>query len=104
MKLTRSYRLRIYPNFHKREELRYVANRYSLYLQHFVTQLYHHPYVRHVSTEGSNTLFNQAQREARGVVDAGVAASKETNNKFQPPQLKTLSCPAIIEKSVGTSF
>lgn len=67
MPLTRSYQLQIQPNFYKLEDLRYNANRYALYLQHFVTQLYY-SVKRFLSTKGMGSLANQAQKEAMAII------------------------------------
>ena len=39
MKVTRSYKLQIYGNDSKLEDLRYSSTRYKKYLQHFVNQV-----------------------------------------------------------------
>lgn len=104
MHLTRSYQLQISPNFHKLEDLRYNASRYSLYLQHFVTQLY---YIskKFLSTKGMGILANQAQKEAMGIISAERETTKtREGNKSNCPQIKYDSCPAKIEESNSTSY
>ena len=103
MKLTRSYVLKIYPNYHKLEDLRYSSSRYKLYLQHFVTQLYYHPWIKEYSTKGMGSLANRAQRQAKGIVKKEMR-SLELRNKSNCPQIHYDSCPATIEISNGTKF
>jgi hypothetical protein len=98
MKLTRSYILKPYPNFHKFEDLRYSASRYKLFLQHFVTQLYYHPFIRFYSTEGMGTLANRAQKEAVGIVRSALATNGDC------PQIAFDSCPATITVAKDTTF
>jgi len=102
-KCTRSYKLKIEANFNKLEEVRYNARNHSLYLQHFVTQLYFSD-KKHLSTFGMGTLANQAQKTAMGILAAHRAATKETGNKSNIPQIKFLSAPAKIFKSKNTKF
>ncbi len=102
-KCNRSYKLRIEANFNKLEEVRYNARNHSLYLQHFVTQLYFSD-KRHLSTLGMGTLANQAQKTAMGILAAHRAATKATGNKSNIPQIKFLSAPAKIFKSKNTKF
>jgi hypothetical protein len=51
MKITRSYNLSIYPNFKKLEDIRYSSNRYMLYVNHFITQLFYRPFLKYLSTK-----------------------------------------------------
>jgi DNA replicative helicase MCM subunit Mcm2 (Cdc46/Mcm family) len=83
MNLTRSYQLQIQPNFHKLEDIRYTSNRYMLYLQHFITQLYYEPIKRFFSTKGTCLLVNQAQsrvnRDTFICVKCGYRIHADTN-------------------------
>ena len=107
MKLTRSYKLKIYPNFNKFEELRYAASRYKLYLQHFVTQLYFSD-KKFLSTKYMGTLANQAQKQAIGIIQGErervKEAAKTRESKSNIPQIKFESCPGKIEKSEDSTF
>lgn len=103
MKLVRSYKLRIYPNFHKLEEIRYNASTYKKYLQHFVTQLYFSQ-KRFLSTVGMGTLANQAQKEAVGILKAHRESVKALEIKSNVPQITRILTPARIEFSNKTSF
>ena len=66
MKLTRSYQLKIYPRFHKLEDLRYSAYRYRQFLQAFVNLFFYKPWSKG-GTFGMGKLANLAQHEARGI-------------------------------------
>jgi IS605 OrfB family transposase len=102
-KLTRSYQLKIYPNFHKLEDIRYSTSRYKLYLQHFITQLYYSN-KRFFSTKDMGTLPNQAQKQAIGIIKQERESIKITNNKSSCPQIKFDMCPARINISKKSSF
>jgi transposase len=104
MKLTRSYNLRIYPNFHKNEEVRYTVSRYKLYLQHFITHLYFSD-KKFLSTEGMGTVANQAQKQAIGIIQGERESVKTTEiQKSNIPQIRSGICPGKLEKAVNTSF
>ena len=49
MKLTRNYKLKLYGNFGKIEDLRYSSSRYKLYVQHFVTQMFYKPWINRLT-------------------------------------------------------
>jgi len=102
-KLTRSYILQIDPNFHKMEEVRYNAQIYIKYLQHFVTQLYFSQ-KKFFSTKGMGTLANQAQKQAMGILNSHRKAIKETGDKSNIPQIKFKLTPALISKSKDTKY
>jgi transposase len=104
MNQTLSYKLKIYPNFHKLEEIRYTSNRFGLYLQNRVNFLYYNSHLRFGSTKGTCLLMNQAQKEAMGIVAGGREAAKATSQMFKPPIIKFESCPAKIRKSKDSSF
>ena len=104
MKQILTYRLKIFPNFHKSEDMKYSASRYSLYLQHFTTQLYYRP-VRFLSTQGMGKLANQAQKQAIGIVKGEKEALKEREiKKTSCPQISFQMTPGRIEKSKHTAF
>jgi transposase len=109
MLITRSYRLKVYPNFHKLEELRYACSRYKLYLQSFVNYFYFQSYCnlkfKDISTQGMGALGNKAQHEAKGIVQSGIEASKATGLKFNLPEVKEIQLTNCkIEKSKNTNF
>src|SRR6476659_2918663 len=104
MKVTRTAKLAIYPNFGKLEGARYTYERHLQYTQHFVTQLYFNRHVKSFSTQGMGQLANQAHRKAQGVLKAHIAATKETGNKSSCPQMRQTCCPARIEKSADSKF
>ncbi len=104
MKLTRTYTLKLYGNFHKMEAVRYTTSRYKLYLQSFTNYFYFHPWVDHTSTKGMGLAANQAQKEAKGIIKAGTEAFKATGHKFNLPEIKEDVCPAKIQKNKVSSF
>ena len=103
MKLTRSYKLALYPNKNKAETMRYTANRYGLYLQSATTQLFYNQHLKYFSTVGLGNLVSYAQKEARGIIKALQESEKITNHKVQPPILKQISCPGIIHTTNATT-
>ena len=103
-KITRSYKLKPYPNFSKLEEVRYSASRYSIFLQHFTTQLFYNSHIRFYSTKYMGTLANKAQKEAMGIVSGVKQASKATGNKLSCPQLYLESVPCTISPNNDSSF
>jgi transposase len=103
MKLIRSYKLKIYPNFNKFEEIRYSVSRYKLYLQYFITQLYYSN-KKFLSTKGMGTLANQAQKQAIGIIQGEKELSKTKENKSNCPKIEFDMCPGKIEKSEDSTF
>lgn len=103
-KLTRALHLEVLPNAGKLEDLRYSASRYKMFVQHWVTQLYFNPAVKHLSTRGMGQLSNQAQHRASGILNAHRASVKETGSKSNCPSVRFTSCPATIESSHSTQF
>jgi len=104
-KITRSYKLRIYPNFQKSEDIRYSANRYSLFLQNFTNKLYFNSHIRHFSTKGMGSLANKAQHQAKGIIKAERESLKERENKKTScPEIKFEIVPGNISKNKNTSF
>ncbi len=102
--LTRSLHLQVLPNPGKLEDLRYSAARFGLFVQHFTTQLYFNRRIKRLPTKGMGQLANQAQHKAVGILNAHRAATKETGNKSNTPQIIFTVCPAKIEKSVDSKF
>ena len=99
MKITRSYNLTIYPNYHKLEEIKYSSNRYMLYLNHFINNLFYRPDLKHFSTKNMGTLANKAQKAAIGIVKGERSLSKELDKKVSLPIAKFNMTPANISKS-----
>lgn len=102
--ITRTYKLAIYGNSSKLENIRYTCSKYLMYTQHFLTQLYFNSSTRFLSTKGLGSLGNDAQHKAIGILNAHRAATKETGNKSNCPQLKNASVPAKIKASENSSF
>ena len=67
MKLTRTYTLRVYPNFQKSEGFRYTYTKYLFYVNDWSSKLFKNGN-KSISTAGLGQLANQAQHRARGVV------------------------------------
>jgi len=103
MKVTRTYKLKVYGNFYKMEDVRYSASISHKYTQHFVTQLYFSD-KKHLSTKGMGTLANKSQKKAMETLAAHRASTKETGNKSNIPQIKYSICPGTISKSKDSSF
>jgi predicted RNA-binding Zn-ribbon protein involved in translation (DUF1610 family) len=99
----RSYDLPLYPNTGKMEAIRYAASFYKKYLQSSVTYFYYHRDSESRSTEGMGLLCNQAQQQARGIVNAVVELEKEIG-KSNCPQIKMDTLPATLEISKDSSF
>lgn len=93
MKLTRSYQLKIYPNFYKLEDLRYSASRYKLFLQYFVNLFFYKPWSKG-GTKGMGSLANIAQRAARGI-----AKSARSKQNSDCPEIQFGNCPAVVFKN-----
>ena len=104
MKVTRTAKLAIYPNFGKLEGARYTYERHLQYTKHFVTQLYFNHHVKSFSTKGMGQLANQAHRKAQGVLKAHFAATEETGNKSSCPRMRKTGCPAQIEETKDSKF
>jgi len=104
MKLTRSYNISIYPNYYKLEEIKYSSNRYMLYLNHFITQLFYRPFVKHLSTKNMGNLDNQSQHHAIGIIKGERNLSKTLNKKESIPKLKFDMVPALINKNKHSNF
>lgn len=98
--ITKTYTLQIYPNFQKMEDVRYSSSRYKLFLQHFLTQLYHKPETRFLSTKGMGRLANKAQKQAMDIV-RGIRARDMKSNC---PEAKFDICPGTVNKAKGTNF
>ena len=104
-KITRSYKLRIYSNFYKIEDVRYSSNRYKLFLQNFTNKLYYNSHIKHFSTAGMGGLANKAQHHAIGIIKAEREALKERENKKTScPEIKFEIVPGNISKNKNTSF
>ena len=100
MKTTRTYKLKVYPNYHKLEDIRYTSSRYKLYLQIFLTQLYYFSWIKFYSTKGMGGLANQAQAQARGIVRGEREACKSReNHKSSCPEVKVELCPGLLRKA-----
>lgn len=104
MKITRTVKLALFANPGKLETLRYSYERYKLYTQHFITQLYHKPYLNSLSTLGMGQLANQAQHKAQGLLKAHRESVKETGAKSNLPVIGQVGCPGRIAKSEDTGF
>jgi len=103
MKLTRSYKLRLYPNFGKAETSRYSYKRFLEYTNSFAGKLFFNGN-KSISTEGLGQLANQAQHKARGIISALFAAAKQTGSKTNIPVIKSIGCPAKIQPSKTKKF
>jgi len=103
MKLTRTYKLKLYPNFGKSEVARYSYKRFLEYTNLFAGKLFFNGN-KSISTEGLGKLANQAQHKARGITSALVAAAKQTGRKTNVPSIKTIGCPAKIQPSKTKKF
>lgn len=103
VKNTRSYKLQILPNFHKQEEIRYNAQIYQKYTQHFLTQLYFSDKKR-LSSVGMGQLADRAQKQAGDILSAHRTAIKATGMKSNIPQIKQLATPAVLRLSNGTTY
>jgi transposase len=105
VKTTRAYKLKVYPNYHKLEDMRYTASRYKIYLQMFLMQLYYFSWIRFYSTRGMGGLANQAQKQAMGMIRGEREACKEReNHKSSCPEVKFELCPGVIRKSDHSIF
>jgi hypothetical protein len=103
LKNTRAYKLRIYPNFGKFEDVRYTYDRFLSYVNLWAGKLVFNPKGK-FSTAGLGQLANQAQHKARGIANALLAASKATGNKFNVPVVKQVGCPAKIQDPKKAGF
>ncbi len=103
MKLTRTYKLKIYGNKSKLEDLRYSSSIFKKYTQHFITQLYFSQ-KKYISTEGMGSLANISQKKAIDVLKAHRESNRGTGNKSNIPQIRSLVCPAKIKPSKDSSF
>lgn len=99
--ITRSLFLPVYGNSLKLESARYNAFRFTKYVQHFLTQLFYHKWIRFFSTKGMGQLANQAQHKAIGMLNAQKKANQAKQNC---PQVHFTVCPAIIEVSQKSKF
>ena len=104
MKITRSYNLSIHSNYHKLEEIRYSSNRYMLYVNHFINNLFYRPDIKHFSTKNMGTLANRAQKQAIGVVKAERRSSKALDKKPSLPVAKFNMTPATISTAKGSTY
>jgi ribosomal protein L21 len=103
MKLTRVYKLRVYPNFQKKEEVRYTYAQFLRYVNLWCGKLFFNGN-KSVSTEGLGQLANKAQHKARGIIQALVQASKATGEKTNIPVIRQLGCPAKVELNKQSCF
>ena len=103
-KLTRSYNISIYPNYQKLEDIRYSVDRFKLYTNHFLVQLYHRPHLKFLSTQNMGTLANQAQKQAIDLLRGERGLSKTLEKKVSLPIQKFDMTPATIGCNKNSSF
>src|SRR4030067_1289641 len=103
MEVTRAYQLAVYPNQVKLATARYTYTRFLEYANMWSGKLFFSNN-KSFSTEGLGQLCNQAQHKASGIIRALFAASKETGNKINVPEVKRIGCPAKLEVSESTNF
>ena len=96
MKVTRSYKLKLYPNQTKEDTMRYTWNRFKEYCQVWVGKLYFNEN-KHISTQGLGKLANDAEHKARAIIRCQTAAAKATGNKTNIPDLKNIGMTAKLE-------
>lgn len=103
--ITRSYKLKLYPNKGKEEILRYTMWWYRAFVLQYIKQYYENG-DEWTSTSGMGSLPNQAQSHARDVIKAGRAAERKTGIKFNLPKNFPMMCQASIKPSLlsNTSF
>jgi hypothetical protein len=98
----RSYKLRLYPNRGKAEEIRYATWWYRAYVLAYVR--HYHAGGKWESTANMGTLPNQAQGRARDIVRAGVASERATGNAFNCPTAFPMLCEGIIRATKDSTF
>lgn len=103
MKVTRAYKLRIYPNRDKADTTRYCQLKFREYTNAWLGKLFFNGN-KSMSTAGLGQLANQAQHKARGIIKAQVEAAKATGNKTNVPEFRKLCCPGRIETSKSSSY
>lgn len=103
MEVTRAYQLAIYPTKTKLDTARYTYTRFLEYINTWSGKLFFNGN-KAISTEGLGMLCNQAQHKARGIIRALQAASKETGNKSNVPEVRRIGCPAKLQASLTHEF
>lgn len=103
MRVTRSYKLRVYPNKVKGDTVRYCMDRFVGYVNAWLGKLFFNGN-KSMSTTGLGQLANQAQHRARSIISAQKKAAKVTGDKINIPEFKKQCCPGKIEVSKGSSW
>lgn len=84
-KVTRAYHLPCYPNRDKFDTVRYLINRFNLYVSYCVSRQFFNTPV--TSTAGCGKLFNIAKYKARDIIKRQKSAHKKTGNKMNVPKI-----------------
>lgn len=103
MKVTRTYKLRLYPNKIKADTIRYCQFRYVQYINMWLGRLYFNGNA-HISTKGLGKLTNDAQYRAKAIIKSHTKMIKATNAKSNIPIFKAAICPAKIEFNKNSSY
>ena len=98
MKLTRAYKLKIYPTKSKKEIARYYLNRAKPLFSRYLAQMLFNN-CQYTSTLGLGTLANKMQRLALGTAKSILATSKKTGNKWNVPRDPKVQIPVDITVS-----
>lgn len=101
MRITRSYKLRVYPNLSKSDTVRYCISRFISYVNAWLPKLFFNGN-KSLSTTGLGQLANQAQHRARGIITAQTKAA--AGNKTNVPEFKKHCCPGKLEQSKDSSY
>jgi transposase len=100
----RAYKLKLFPNFEKKETALYALNRFELYCNHFAGKAFFEKKVR--STKGMGWLPNKAQHYCRNEASKLKKLNKATGNKINVPRIRpeSVEMPVSMEKAKGTEF